>query len=136
MTDGIQMQLFRSLNWCWPHTLKGNQGKPGGFEVVIIIHMHKNWRSSLVQQVLRNERVWLAHTSKVFTCNLLKRLKMKYEGIIEEEQADSFSPLQQARRTIEHLFWLKVITEKLFNILEQNSSCILVSLTSNKKLIY
>lgn len=61
---------------------------------------------------------------------------MKYEGIIEEEQADSFSPLQQARRTIEHLFWLKVITEKLFNILEQNSSCILVSLTSNKKLIY
>lgn len=28
---------------------------PEGFEVVIIIHMHKNGRSSLVQQVLRNE---------------------------------------------------------------------------------
>lgn len=61
---------------------------------------------------------------------------MKYEGIIEEEQAAVFSPLQQERRTIEYLFWLKVITEKLSDNLEQNSSCILVSLTSNKLLIY
>lgn len=61
---------------------------------------------------------------------------MKYEGIIEEEQAAVFSPLQQGRRTIEHLFWLTVITEKLSDNLEQNSSCILVSLTSNKHLIY
>lgn len=45
-------------------------------------------------------------------------------------------PLQQERRTIEHLFWLKVITEKLSDNLEQNSSCILASLTSNKHLIY
>lgn len=44
--------------------------------------------------------------------------------------------LQQERRTIEHLFWLKVITEKLSDNLEQNSSCILASLTSNKHLIY
>lgn len=48
---------------------------------------------------------------------------MKYEGIIEEEQAAVFSPLQQ-ERTIEHLFWLKVITKKLSNNLKQNSSCI------------
>lgn len=47
-----------------------------------------------------------------------------------------FSPLQQERRTIEHLFWLKVITEKLSDNLEQNSSRILASLTSNKHLIY
>lgn len=52
----------------------------------------------LVQQVLRNEWVWLARTSKVFTCNLLKRLKMKYEGIIEEEQAAVFSPLAAGKK--------------------------------------
>lgn len=60
---------------------------------------------------------------------------MKYEGITEEEQAAAFSPLQQ-ERTIERVFWLTVITEKLSDNLEQNSGCILVSLTSNKHLIY
>lgn len=54
---------------------------------------------------------------------------MKYEGIIEEEKAAGFFPLLQKERTIEHPFWLKVITEKLSDNLEQNSSCILVSLT-------
>lgn len=98
-------------------------------------HPHA-WEREILSSPASTEK-WmsLAQTSKVFTCNLLKRLKMKYEGIIEEEQAAVFSPLQQ-ERTIEHLFWLKVITEKLSDNLEQNSSCILVSLTSNKLLIY